>query len=114
MAATDRRFNRSVTLWCENRAMLRPITVVAVALAVSACAAQDTPQYVIRLDLEQIAAQTATRQAAPGFELLGRDGPAPGGVTRTPLGEIAQGQHLNARAIAEPPGSAGPEMLTNP
>ena len=45
---------------------------LALALASSACADEDSGKYVVRLDLDQIAAETAARDAAPGFETLGR------------------------------------------
>jgi len=50
--------------------MARSFLVAALALAGSACAAQ--PTYVVRLDLDQIAVQTAARDAAPGFASLKR------------------------------------------
>ena len=45
---------------------------LALALASSACADEDSGKYVVRLDLDQIAAETSARDAAPGFETLGR------------------------------------------
>ena len=58
--------------------MVRAAAVIAVVLAASACAAEATPDYVVRLDLDQIAAATAERDsyAAPGFETLGPGAPA--------------------------------------
>jgi hypothetical protein len=58
--------------------MVRAATVITVALAASACSAEATPEYVVRLDLDQVAAATAARDsyAAPGFESLGPDAPA--------------------------------------
>ena len=56
--------------------MVRPVTAIVAALTLSACTAEETPQYVVRLDLEQIAKQTAAREAAPGFETLRGAGPA--------------------------------------
>jgi hypothetical protein len=50
--------------------MVRSVAIMALALAASACAAEDPPSYVVRLDLDQIAAATAARDASPGFESL--------------------------------------------
>jgi len=62
--------------------MMRKAVVIAAALAAGACAAEEPPQYVVRLDLEEIAAATAARDAAPGFESLARGGRAqPGAAT---------------------------------
>jgi hypothetical protein len=52
--------------------MVRTMVITAIALAGSACAAEPSPDYVVRLDLDQIAEQTAARDAAPGFESLDR------------------------------------------
>ena len=49
--------------------MLRTLSLAALALGLAACAAQSTPRYVVRLDLDRIAAQTAAKQ--PGFTTLG-------------------------------------------
>jgi hypothetical protein len=56
-------------------AMVRPALVVTAALAATACAAEPTPEYVVRLDLDQIAAATAARDrdTSPGFESLAPD-----------------------------------------
>ena len=48
--------------------MLRQLCLVTLTLAVAACAAQRTPRYVVRLDLDRIAAQSAAKQ--PGFTIL--------------------------------------------
>jgi len=48
--------------------MLRQFTLAVLALAVAACAAQRTPRYVVRLDLDRIAAQSAAKE--PGFTIL--------------------------------------------
>ena len=50
--------------------MVRSAVVITLALAATACAAENSREYVVRLDLDQIAAQTAARDAAPGFESL--------------------------------------------
>jgi len=49
--------------------MTRLLLLTALALALAACAAQRTPSYVVRLDLDRIEAQTAARD--PGFATLG-------------------------------------------
>jgi hypothetical protein len=51
--------------------MKRPVAMVILALASTACAEDDPPPYVVRLDLDQVAAATAKRDASPGFESLG-------------------------------------------
>jgi hypothetical protein len=48
--------------------MLRQFFLAVLALAVAACAAQRTPRYVVRLDLDRIAEQSAAKQ--PGFTIL--------------------------------------------
>ena len=56
--------------------MLRPAAILAVTLAASACSAEPPPpDYVVRLDLDQIAAATAAKDRAtsPGFESLEND-----------------------------------------
>jgi len=53
--------------------MVRSAVIPALALVVAACAAEDRGDYVVRLDLDQIAAQTAARDATPGFETLARE-----------------------------------------
>jgi hypothetical protein len=53
--------------------MTRLASLAALALALAACAAQSTPRYVVRLDLDRIAAQTAARN--PGFTTLGPSAP---------------------------------------
>jgi hypothetical protein len=40
------------------------------ALALAGCA-QSTPRYVVRLDLDQIAAHTSAKDRQPGFTLPG-------------------------------------------
>jgi hypothetical protein len=50
--------------------MARLVLIAALALAGSACAADPSRQYAVRLDLDQIAAETAARDAAPGFATL--------------------------------------------
>ena len=47
--------------------MVRLIAFAALALA--GCA-QSTPRYVVRLDLDQIAAHTAAKDHQPGFTTL--------------------------------------------
>lgn len=58
--------------------MLRSFALAALMLAVTACAAKSTPRYVVRLDLDRIAAQTASKDSRPGFSEL--DDPAPSAV----------------------------------
>ena len=48
--------------------MIRAPLLASLALALSACAAE--PDYVVRLDLDEIAARTAERAASPGFASL--------------------------------------------
>jgi hypothetical protein len=50
--------------------MARLIFLAALALAGSACSG--APSYVVRLNLDQIAADTAARDSAPGFASLSR------------------------------------------
>ena len=50
----------------------RPVILLALVLASSACADEASRKYVVRLDLDQIAAETVARDAAPGFETLDR------------------------------------------
>ena len=50
--------------------MIRIVSVAILALAGAACAAERSREYVVRLDLDQIAAQTAARDHAPGFASL--------------------------------------------
>jgi len=45
--------------------MLRQLCLVTLTLAVAACAAQRTPRYVVRLDLDRIAAQSAADSGLP-------------------------------------------------
>ena len=52
--------------------MTRPGSLAALTLALAACT-QSTPSYVVRLDLDRIAAQTQTRQ--PGFTMVGASAP---------------------------------------
>ena len=63
-----------LTDWQPSRAtisgMVRPVFIVGMMFAVSACAAEPSRNYVVRLDLDKIAAQTAARDAAPGFSSL--------------------------------------------
>ena len=51
--------------------MLRLAAICAVALGLAACAARETPRYVVRLDLDRIAAHTAEKDRLPGFSTLG-------------------------------------------
>jgi hypothetical protein len=53
--------------------MNRLVYLAALTLALTACAARPTPRYVVRLDLDRIAAQTAARN--PGFTTLGPAAP---------------------------------------
>jgi hypothetical protein len=53
--------------------MVRLVLIAALALAGSACAAEQSRKYLVRLDLEEIAAETAARAVAPGFESLRAD-----------------------------------------
>jgi hypothetical protein len=48
----------------------RALVLAALATAVSACAAERSQAYVVRLDLDAIAAATAARDASPGFASL--------------------------------------------
>jgi hypothetical protein len=48
--------------------MVRAALLCALALAAAACAAE--PDYVVRLDLDEIAARTAARDISPGFTSL--------------------------------------------
>jgi hypothetical protein len=50
--------------------MTRALTLSALAISIAACAAEPSRAYVVRLDLEQIAAATAARDTAPGFASL--------------------------------------------
>ncbi|MEO6152676.1 MAG: hypothetical protein ABIT09_03540 [Croceibacterium sp.] len=50
--------------------MARAIAFAIVTLAAAACSHQ--PSYAVRLDLDQIAVQTATRDTVPGFASLAR------------------------------------------
>lgn len=52
--------------------MVRTVIMTAFALVSSACAAEQSRQDVVRLDLDQIAAETAARDVRPGFESLAR------------------------------------------
>jgi len=52
--------------------MVRPALLMALALSSSACASDESRDYVVRLDLDEIAAQTAERDASPGFASLDR------------------------------------------
>lgn len=58
--------NRAHTALSDKHAM-RALALL-IAFATAACAAR--PAYVVRLDLTQVAAQTAARDAAPGFASL--------------------------------------------
>lgn len=58
--------------------MTRPASLAALTLALAACtqstqSTQSTPSYVVRLDLDRIAAQTQARQ--PGFTMVGASAP---------------------------------------
>jgi len=64
--------------------MVRSAVIPALALVVAACAAEDRGDYVVRLDLDQIAAQTAARDAAPGFETFAREASPPAARGRAP------------------------------
>jgi hypothetical protein len=50
--------------------MIRALILAALAAGMTACAAEPSRAYVVRLDLEQIAADTATRDTSPGFATL--------------------------------------------
>jgi hypothetical protein len=50
--------------------MVRLVSIAALALAGSACAAEQSRKYLVRLDLEEIVPGTAARAVAPGFESL--------------------------------------------
>jgi hypothetical protein len=52
--------------------MFRCVLLVALPLLSSACADGDSRGYVIRLDLDEIAARTADRDTSPGFVSLDR------------------------------------------
>jgi hypothetical protein len=54
--------------------MTRAASLAALTLAIGACT-QSTPSYVVRLDLDRIAAQTQARQ--PGFTMVGASAPRP-------------------------------------
>ena len=43
------------------------IGLALLSLALAACVEQASRSYVVRLDLDRIAAQTAERDASPGF-----------------------------------------------
>ena len=47
-----------------------PRFALLAALALAGCA-QSTPRYVVRLDLDQIAAHTSAKDHQPGFTLPG-------------------------------------------
>ena len=63
--------------------MIRACTLAALAIALGACAAEQSQDYVVRLDLDQIAADTAERDASPGFDTLRESGPH---LARSPQG----------------------------
>ena len=51
--------------------MIRAWTLAAVVIGLAACAGERSRDYVVRLDLDKIAADTAKRDASsPGFETL--------------------------------------------
>jgi hypothetical protein len=50
--------------------MVRTFVLPVIVTAVAACGAASSRSYVVRLDLEQIAADTAARDASPGFTTL--------------------------------------------
>ena len=50
--------------------MIRACPLAVLAIALAACAAERSQDYVVRLDLDQIAADTAARDASPGFDTL--------------------------------------------
>ena len=52
------------------RAMRGIAAIVVMSLAAASCAAHGSRSYVVRLDLDRIAAQTAERDASPGFTSL--------------------------------------------
>jgi hypothetical protein len=70
--------------------MSRWVEIFTLALAVAACADEESRQQVIRLDLDEIAAATAARDSAPGFESLG-----PG--TSPPIDAVSQQRSNPAR-----------------
>jgi hypothetical protein len=53
--------------------MTRLVSLGALTLALAACS-HSTPRYVVRLDLDRIAAQTNARDHRPGFTTLGPSG----------------------------------------
>jgi hypothetical protein len=44
---------------------------ISTLLAVAACGAEPRETYVVRLDLQQVATDTATRDRTPGFSAIG-------------------------------------------
>jgi hypothetical protein len=52
--------------------MVRFALFASVMAGLAACAAERTPRYVVRLDLDRVATQTSARDRGPGFALLGR------------------------------------------
>jgi len=50
--------------------MIRAYALAALVIALAACAAEHSRDYVVRLDLDKIAAETAKRDASPGFDTL--------------------------------------------
>jgi len=50
--------------------MIRLMSFATLSLALAACSVQSTPRYVVRLDLDKIAAQTAAKSPKPGFTEL--------------------------------------------
>ena len=55
--------------------MIRACTLAATVVALAACAGERSRDYVVRLDLDKVAADTAKRDTSPGFDTL-RDQPA--------------------------------------
>jgi hypothetical protein len=54
-----------------RRTMLRNLCLGIIATSLVACSPAGRTTYVVRLNLEQIAADTAARESSPGFASLG-------------------------------------------
>ena len=64
--------NYSVIGVCSKVSIFRTVVITALAFVSSACAAQQARQDVERLDLDQIAAETAAQDVRAGSESLAR------------------------------------------